>query len=105
MIRGDHVGENIADLAVLGLNAGKNKAVLQNREALAACQGGHDFVSLPSLREDLGLLGMFAAIDEADLVGQSGRGRQKASRKQQKQSFSHHRSYSARDHAEIMTIF
>jgi hypothetical protein len=83
MIRGDHVGKNVADLAVLGLNARENKPVEQNREAFAARQRGHDFVSLPSLREDLGLLRMFAAIDEADLVGQSGRSRQKASPKQQ----------------------
>jgi hypothetical protein len=91
MIRGDHVGKNVADLAVPGLNAGKDKPVKQNREALPARQGGYGFVSLPGLREDLGLLRMFAAIDEAHLVRQSGRSRKKASRKQQKVSFPHHR--------------
>jgi hypothetical protein len=104
MIRGDHVGKNVADLAILGLNAGKDKPVQQNREALAARQDGHDFVSLPSLREDLGLLRMFAAINEADLVRHGGRSRQKASRKQQKVSFSHHRPSSARGHAEPTTL-
>src|ERR1700682_3632013 len=103
MIRGDHVGKNVADLAVLGLNAGKDKPVEQNRKALAARQGGYDFVSLPSLRENLRLLRMFAAIDEAHLVRQSGRGRKKASRKQQKVSFPHHRTSSARGHAEPTT--
>jgi hypothetical protein len=82
MIRRDHVGKNVADLAVAGLNARKNKPVKQNREALAARQSSHDFVSLPSLRENLGLLRMFAAIDEAHLVRQSRRGRKKASTQQ-----------------------
>jgi hypothetical protein len=36
MIRGDYVGKYVPDLAVLGLNPGKNKTVKQNREALAA---------------------------------------------------------------------
>jgi hypothetical protein len=72
MICRDHVGKNVADLAIPGLNPGKDKAVKQNREALPARHGGHDFVSLPSFRENLRLLRMFAAIDEPHFVSQSG---------------------------------
>jgi hypothetical protein len=72
MVDGDQVGIDEADLAIASLNAGKDKAIDQNREALAARDGGHDLRSLPSLGEDLRLFGMRSAIDVADVVGQSG---------------------------------
>jgi hypothetical protein len=72
MVDGDQVGIDEADLAIASLNAGKDKAIDQNREALAARDGGHDLGSLPGLREDLCVFGMRDAIDVADVVGQSG---------------------------------
>jgi hypothetical protein len=72
MVDGDQVGIDEADLAIASLNAGKNKAIDQDRETLAARDGGHDFGSLPGLREDLCVFGMRDAIDVADVVGQSG---------------------------------
>jgi hypothetical protein len=72
MIDGNQVGIDETDLAVASLNAGKDKAIDQDREALAARDGRHDLGSLPRLGENLCFFGMRSAIDVADVVGQSG---------------------------------
>jgi hypothetical protein len=68
----DQVREDVADVAVFGLNAGKNKAVDQDGEALPA---GYrcDYIGRPSgLGENLGRIGMIGAINVADVVSPSG---------------------------------
>jgi hypothetical protein len=72
MVNGNQVGIDETDLAIASLNAGKDKSIDQDREALAAGDGGHNLGSLSSLGEDLRLFGMGSAIDVADVVGQSG---------------------------------
>jgi hypothetical protein len=75
MVDGDQVGIDETNLAIASLNAGKDEAIDQDREALATGDGGHDLGSLPRLGENLCFFGMRSAIDVADVVGQSGRSR------------------------------
>lgn len=77
MIRSDQAGVDVADFAVLRLDARKNKAVEQNGEALAACYGGGGVRSLPRLGENLRVFGMGYAVDVAQVVRPSGRGQEK----------------------------
>jgi hypothetical protein len=71
-IDGDQAGIDEADLAVLRLNARKEKAVDQDGEALSAGHGCDDFVGLPGLAEDLSVFGMVGAIDVAHVISPSG---------------------------------
>jgi hypothetical protein len=71
-IQGDHGRVNVADFAVLGLDARKNETVEQDGEALAARNGGDRIWSLPRLGENLGALGMGCAVDEAEVIRPSG---------------------------------
>jgi hypothetical protein len=77
VIRGDQARIDVADFAVLGLDARKNKTVEQDGEALAARNGGDRVRSLARLAKNLGVLGMRRAVDEAQLVRPSGRGQEK----------------------------
>jgi hypothetical protein len=77
MVHGDHAGVEVADFAVLSLDARKDKAVEQDGEALAARNGSDRVRSLPRLGEDLRALGMRGAVDEAEVVRPSGRSQEK----------------------------
>jgi len=72
MIDGDQVREDVANVAVLGLNSGKDKAVNQDGKALPAGQGCDHLGRLPGLGEDLGFVRMVGAINVADVVSNSG---------------------------------
>lgn len=72
MIRGDQARVDVADFAVLGLDARENKAVEQDGEALAARNGGDRVRSLARLSENLRALRVSGAVDEAEVVRPSG---------------------------------
>jgi hypothetical protein len=77
VIHSDHAGVEVADFAVLGLDARKDKAVEQDGEALAAGNGSDRVRSLPRLGENLRALGMSGAVNEAEVVRPSGRSQKK----------------------------
>jgi hypothetical protein len=71
-IDGDQAGIDEADLAVLSLNSGEEKAIDKDREALSAGQGCDNFIGLPRLAEDLSVFRMVGAVDVAHVVSPSG---------------------------------
>src|SRR5205807_7983228 len=77
-------------LAIAGLNSREDKTVNQNSEALAARQRGHNVRRPPGLGENLCAIGILGAINEADIVRESGRGRKKTYPQENKESIAKH---------------
>jgi hypothetical protein len=90
-IERDNVRVDVAYRSVAGLNLRENKAVNQNGEAFAAGHGGHYVGRLPGFAEYLSAFGMGGAINEADVVGPCGRGRQKRKPQENKDTYAEHR--------------
>jgi hypothetical protein len=63
---------DVADLPVAGLNPRKEKPIRYDREALPARYGFNYVGSLSGFCEDLGVFGMIAAVNVADVVSPSG---------------------------------
>jgi hypothetical protein len=68
----NYVGVDVADVAVFGLNTGKDKAVNKDREALAARHRADYFRRLSGFGENLDFIGMAGTIHEANIVSPSG---------------------------------
>ena len=90
MIHTNQIRVNIADLAVLGLDAGEDKAVDQDGEALSARYGAEGVWSLPRLTEDLRALRMARAVDVPQVVCPSGGGQEKTACQQNRQPYASH---------------
>jgi hypothetical protein len=100
VIHGDHARVEVADLAVFGLDARKNKAVEQDGEALAARNGGDRVRSLARFGENLRTLRVSRAVNEPQVVGPSGRGQKKRACEQDEKTCARHRPLHGPGHAE-----
>ena len=72
MIHGNNIGVDVADVTVSGLNAGKDEAVDQDGETLAARDRANNLGRFSGLGEKLSFIGMIGTIHEADIVSPRG---------------------------------
>jgi hypothetical protein len=72
MINRDEVRENVTNLAVFRLHAGKDETVDQYRKTLSASHSPHNIGSLPRLGKHLRGLRMAGAVDVPHIVRPSG---------------------------------
>jgi hypothetical protein len=100
VIHGDHARVEVADFAVFGLDARKNKSVEQDGEALAARNGGDRVRSLARLGENLRALGVSRAVNVTQVVRPSGRGQKTRACEQDEKTCARHRPLLGPGHAE-----